>query len=65
MTVLLEKVLQDLKQLSVSEQDAIAELIKDELQWEQTLKANGNKLSKLAEEALREHKAGKTQKGDW
>lgn len=65
MTKLLEKALKDLKQLSVSEQDAIAELIIGELQWERTLSKTSSKLSKLAEEALKEHKEGKTQKGDW
>ena len=65
MTVHLKKALEDLKQLSASEQDAIAKLIQEEIQWEQSAKKVGNKISKLAEDALKEHRSGKTKKGDW
>jgi len=65
MTHQLEKVIGNLNQLSCKEQDAIAELIQDELLWELSLKKSSKQLSKLAEEAIKEHKAGKTKKGDW
>ncbi len=61
MTKQLEKVIDELSQLNEAEQNAIATLIQDELLWELSLKNSKKELSKLAQEALNEHK-GKTQK---
>jgi hypothetical protein len=65
MTLQLEKVIGDLNKLSSKEQNAIAELIQEELLWDVALQNSSKKLTNLAEEALKEHKAGKTKKGDW
>ncbi|MDB5281248.1 MAG: hypothetical protein JWO06_323 [Bacteroidota bacterium] len=51
MTHQLEKVIGDLTKLSTKEQDAIAELIQEELLWDFSLKNSSDKLSILAEEA--------------
>ena len=61
----LEKVMNELGQLSKAEQNAIAALIQDELKWDTSLKNSNRKLSKFAEEALKEHSENKTQKGNW
>ncbi len=61
----LEKVINELSQLSKAEQNAIAELIQDELLWDVTFKNSTAKLSELANEALKEHQQNKTKKGDW
>lgn len=65
MTHQLEKVIGNLNKLSSTEQDAIAQLIQEELLWDISLENSTNQLSKLAEEALKEHQAEKTKKGDW
>jgi len=65
MTHQLEKVIGNLNQLSTREQNAIAELIQEELLWELSLKNSSVQLSKLADEAIKEHRGGKTKKGDW
>ena len=65
MTTELEKVIANLNQLSKAEQNAIANLIQDELLWDLTLKNSTKRLTGLAEEALEEYKAGKTKKTDW
>lgn len=36
-------------------------MIMDEINWDETLKASGQKLSTLAAEALQEYKDGKTK----
>jgi hypothetical protein len=65
MTKLLEKVFDDLSHLSEAEQNAIAALIQDELRWDISLKNSKKELSKLALEALKEHKEGKTDNNGW
>jgi hypothetical protein len=65
MTKLLEKVFDDLSHLSEAEQNAIAALIQDELLWDVSLKNSKKELSKLAQEALKEHKEGKTDNKGW
>gem|GEM_PF-3274755 len=57
----LEKVIGNLNKLTSTEQDAIAELIEDELLWDVSLEKSLRVLSKLADEALKEHHAGKTK----
>ncbi len=61
----LEKVIQNLNQLSMAEQKAIAVLIQDELLWDLSIKNSTQKLGTLADEALKEHRSGKTKKADW
>jgi len=54
----LKKVVEKAGKLPAKEQNAIAELINDELGWEESLEKSKNQLSKLAEEALEEYKKG-------
>jgi hypothetical protein len=61
----LQKIINELSQLSKAEQNAIATLIQEELSWDRTLQNPSAKLSKLAKEALKEHQENKTEKGDW
>lgn len=49
------------EKLSVEDQKLIAELIMDEINWDQTIKGSEPKLSTLAAEALHEYKNGKTK----
>jgi hypothetical protein len=63
MTQQLEKVVASLKQLNSKEQNSIASLIVEELLWELSLKKSSKLLTSLVDEALKEHKAGKTKKG--
>ncbi len=65
MTNLLEKAMTEVKNLSDSEQDAIAALIleeiKDEALWDKAFEESQDALSKLAAEAIAEDRAGKTK----
>ncbi|HLO86121.1 MAG TPA: hypothetical protein VK203_14090 [Nostocaceae cyanobacterium] len=65
MTQLLEQAILKLQQLSEIEQDAMATLIleelEDEARWNQAFAKSQDVLAKLAEVALAEYKAGKTQ----
>jgi len=65
MTELLEQVIAEVKKLSDTGQDAIAALIleelEDEARWERSFEKSQDVLAKLAEEALAEDRAGKTQ----
>lgn len=49
------------EQLSEKEQEAIAALIMDEINWNTTLSQTQNKLANLAEDALDEYRKGKTK----
>jgi hypothetical protein len=64
MTKLLEKAYARITQLPDAEQDTIATLILEELdsedQWSQQFAASADVLSRLAQKALAEHRAGKT-----
>jgi hypothetical protein len=64
MTKLLEKALAEVSKLPPESQDAIAQLILDELSdeeaWDQALARSGQALDRLAQEALAEHRAGRT-----
>ena len=68
MTELLQKAINEAKKLSSEEQNALAQLILDEIAseqlWEETFANSGDALSKLADEALIEHKSGRTRKLD-
>lgn len=58
----LEKVIAEASKLSEDEQDALAtwilEEIRSEKRWKKAFSMSQNKLSKLADEALSEHKQG-------
>ncbi|MEQ8468750.1 hypothetical protein [Coleofasciculus sp. E1-EBD-02] len=68
MTKLLEQAIERVKTLPETDQDAIAALILEELEdetcWEQTFYQSQNALAQLAEAALAEDRAGKTQELD-
>lgn len=64
MTALLAKALSKLQNLPDQEQDALAALILKELEseqaWDASFAASQGPLSRLAEQAVAEYKAGKT-----
>ncbi len=64
MTDLLEKAFSEASKLSSQEQDQLAEWILQELaseqQWESKFSKSGDTLARLANEALAEHRAGRT-----
>jgi hypothetical protein len=61
MTASLKKVIEKIKQLPLSEQNALAKMLSEELQWQKSFAKSTNQLSALAEEALTEYKKGKTK----
>ncbi len=61
----LKEVISKVEQLHEEEQKQIAKLLEDEMKWDTTLQTTQDKLSILAEEALQEYKAGKTNQEDW
>lgn len=65
MTQLLEKAFSEAAKLPAQEQDIIAEQVLEELasekQWQQQFGGSQDLLTSLADEALGEHKAGKTK----
>jgi len=65
MTQLLEKALSEVAKLPPSEQDALAAILLEELasekRWSDLFARSQAPLSRLAEEALAEHRAGKTK----
>jgi hypothetical protein len=68
MTKLLERVVERVKALPESEQDVIAALIleelEDEARWDQAFARSQDSLARLAEDAMLEHREGKTQELD-
>ena len=68
MTKLLEKVLSEASKLPDSEQEAFAEWrleeLESELRWQQAFAKSPDLLARMADEALAEHRAGRTQKLD-
>ena len=64
MTELLESALRKVAALSQEEQDAIAaqilETLEDEAAWQAKLAKNPEKLRRMAEKALEEHRGGQT-----
>ena len=64
MTQLLEKAYSQVTQLPETEQDAVATLILDSLadeqEWNEQFARSQDALARLAQEALAEHRAGKT-----
>ena len=60
----LKELISTLEQLKDEEQRQIAKMLRDELSWDITLQNSQEKLSKLAQGAINEFKAGKTQQTD-
>jgi hypothetical protein len=65
MTKLLEKAFAEASKLPEQEQDALATVILEELaserRWDQAFANSADLLAQLADHALAEHRAGKTQ----
>lgn len=61
----LKEVLTRVEQLPEDEQRIIARMLNEEMQWDATLENSQDLLAKLAEEAIKEHKSGKTKTTDW
>lgn len=65
MTQLLERAYAEVARLPEPDQDAIAALILEELEderkWQKSFAQSPDALARLAEEALAEHRAGRTQ----
>ena len=65
MTQLLEKAFSEVSKLPPQEQDIIAQQVLEELasenQWQQQFESSQDLLKSFADEALGEHKAGKTK----
>ena len=65
MTKLLEEAFAEASKLPEQEQDALAAVILEELaserRWDQAFADSADFLAQLAEQALAEHRAGKTQ----
>ncbi len=64
MTKLLEKAFSELNKLPENEQNDFAQLIIEELNWENSFAASQDTLLSLANEAITEYKAGKTKPFD-
>jgi hypothetical protein len=68
MTKLLEMAVAKAKELSDAEQDAIAQIVIDEIEsdrrWNESLAKSPDKLRKLADRAWAEHEAGGSQELD-
>ena len=68
MTELLRQAIAKINNLSDDEQNAIATIIleelEDEMRWEKAFASSHDILAKLAEDAMAEYKAGKTQELD-
>jgi hypothetical protein len=65
MTELLRKAFEEASKLPPGDQDALASVLLDELdgerRWDSTLEKTHEKLTGLADAAVAEHRAGKTQ----
>ena len=65
MTQLLEQALSEVAKLPPSEQDALAAILLEELsseqKWAELSASSQGSLARLADEALAEHRAGKTK----
>lgn len=68
MTKLLDKAIAEARKLPADEQDAIGARILEEIEsdrrWDELFDRSTETLDKLAEEALAEHRAGKTKPFD-
>ncbi|HEX8525190.1 MAG TPA: hypothetical protein VF669_23265 [Tepidisphaeraceae bacterium] len=68
MTKLLQEAIARVRELPEREQDAIAQIVLEELEserrWDELFARSPEKLEKLADKAWSEHEAGKTQELD-
>jgi hypothetical protein len=66
MTKALEQAFREASKLPEAEQDALAEAIRNEVltddDWERSFASSSEALEKLADEAIAEHRAGRTQR---
>ncbi len=65
MTKALERAFREAAKLPETEQDALAEAIRNEVlgddQWERSFSTSSDALEELADEAIAEHRTGRTQ----
>ncbi len=61
----LKEAILKVEQLKEEEQRQIAKLLQEEMSWEASFEITQPQLSKLADEALEDYKAGKTIQTDW
>jgi hypothetical protein len=65
MTELLEKAFVEASKLPMQEQDELAQWILDEIyserRWDEAFASSGDLLTRLGDEALKEHSQGRTQ----
>ena len=65
MTKLLEQAIAKARELSEADQDAIGQLVLDEIEserhWDELFAKSPEKLRKLADQAMAEHEAGKSE----
>jgi len=65
MTKALERAFREAAKLPETEQDALAEAIRNEAlgddEWERSFSTSSDALEELADEAIAEHRAGRTQ----
>jgi hypothetical protein len=61
MTKLLEKAFEELNKLTENEQDNFAQLIIEDLKWENSFATSSDALLSMANEAIEEYKSGKTK----
>ena len=60
-----KKAFQEIEKLPKKEQLELAQLIQDELSWDNTFQQNQDKLSELAKKALSEYKKGNVSDKNW
>ncbi len=61
----LKSILDQAEMLTDEQQKELAQLISDELAWDNTLAGSQDALEKLADEALQENRSGKTIDSKW
>ena len=61
----IKKAFQEIEKLPKKKQLELAQLIQDELSWDNTFQQSQDKLSQLAKEALTEYKKGNVSDKNW
>ncbi len=61
----IKKAFEEIEKLPEKKQQELAQLIQDELSWENTFLQYQGQLSQMANEALNEYKAGKALEKEW
>jgi len=61
----IKRAIEEIEKLPPERQREIAQLIQDELRWDNILVQTKDELSMLAKEALSEYKAKKTSSNEW